>query len=66
MIKFLYNFINTIYADVEKKRRYRDINMFACSFQPGLISHGTVFFSHNKSAVQTSTNGLSNKRKDCR
>jgi len=58
MVKFLYNFINTIYADVEKKRRDRDISLFACSFQLWLISHGTVFFSHNKSAVQTSTSGL--------
>ena len=25
-------------------------SLFACWFQPGLISHDTVFFSHNKSA----------------
>jgi len=26
------------------------IGLFACWFQPGLISHDTVFFSHNKPA----------------
>ena len=25
-------------------------NMFVCWFQPGLITHGTVFFSHSKPA----------------
>ena len=33
-----------VYARCETKR------LFACWFQPGLISHSTIFLSHNKSA----------------
>ena len=39
-------------------------NLFACWFQPGLISHDTVFFSHNKSAPAGLISSETNQRTD--
>ena len=38
--------------------------LFACWFQAGLISHGTVFFSHNKSAPAGLISSETNQRTD--
>ena len=39
--------------------------MFACWFQPELISHGTVFFSHNKSAAAGLISPKTNQQTCC-
>ena len=40
------------------------ISMFACWFQPELINHGTVFFSHNKPAPARLISPETNQRID--
>ena len=40
--------------------------MFACWFQPGFISHDTVFFFHNKSVAVGLISVETNQRTGCK
>ena len=59
----MHAYVSQVHAAMQAKTT--TFSTFACWFQPELISHGTIFFSHNKSAPVELINPETDQRSCC-